>query len=393
MTDQADQLYYTADVSDNDFANDFANAFPSAQESTMPDAPIRPFDGYPKWSGKDDEFDNFLLAILSVVSDPGMKTHLGSDQHVCSAIFSRIPGHRQGEVSSYFRDRLPDYSADPTTTGETPPFVIEDFMRALVSAFLPKDIAARAQSKIYRIRQGPAQPVHSFTADFNTLCARAGVLAPVGAARVQAHKTALNAIMLEACTIRGFQSNTDWDKYIADVLRTGIDIEKLPRFINAKGSKVSQFADSQTGVVLPAATEVPARPATDRVDRDGDITMGGVNAFATTTAAANSSDLVSMVAAAVVQAMRGSPTPSNGTRAQYSPDTRPHPPARTLNQRAALIDAGSCERCAVTPSHPWSQCRFRNFRENPTQRGRGRSPRVNNVAAARSPSSSSSGKE
>ncbi|KAG5925224.1 hypothetical protein E4U61_000001 [Claviceps capensis] len=40
---------------------------------------------------------------------------------------------------------------------EVHPFVIQDFLKVLKTAFLPKDIASRALQKGYAIRQGPAQ--------------------------------------------------------------------------------------------------------------------------------------------------------------------------------------------------------------------------------------------
>ncbi|KAG6195776.1 hypothetical protein E4U35_008261, partial [Claviceps purpurea] len=59
-----------------------------------------------------------------------------------------------------------------------PPFVVDDFMKALITAFLPKDLAARNGKLIYSIRQGPAQPLALFLSDYNALCTRAGPYGP-----------------------------------------------------------------------------------------------------------------------------------------------------------------------------------------------------------------------
>ncbi|KAG6107783.1 hypothetical protein E4U31_008164 [Claviceps sp. LM219 group G6] len=58
------------------------------------------------------------------------------------------------------------------------------------------------------------------------------------------------------------------------------ELEQLAAFRNAKGSKASVFVDRQTNIPLPIMAEAP-RPAAPalRLDRDGDVVMGGVNAL------------------------------------------------------------------------------------------------------------------
>ncbi|KAG5944477.1 hypothetical protein E4U59_007153 [Claviceps monticola] len=52
-----------------------------------------------------------------------------------------------------------------------PPFVVQDFIGVLKTAFLPKDITSRALQKVYAIRQGPAQPLALFMGEFVQWCA------------------------------------------------------------------------------------------------------------------------------------------------------------------------------------------------------------------------------
>ncbi|KAG5920962.1 hypothetical protein E4U61_007267 [Claviceps capensis] len=54
---------------------------------------------------------------------------------------------------------LPPPAPVTTDDDEVHPFVIQDFLKVLKTAFLPKDIASRALQKGYAIRQGPAQPL------------------------------------------------------------------------------------------------------------------------------------------------------------------------------------------------------------------------------------------
>ena len=168
--------------------------------------------------------------------------------------------------------------------------------------------------------------------------------------------------------------------YASDIQKVAIDIEQLPEFLNAKGSKVSQFVDLHLGVIItPNANHPihsPASPASGNTDSDGDIRMGGINNLATTDAR-SMSNLTSLVAAAVVQALQSSNSGSHrSSRGQFKEDQRPFPPARTTQQRATLSSDGACERCAKKPSHRWGECEFRNFKDNPSRPG---ARRINNV--------------
>ncbi|KAG5923558.1 hypothetical protein E4U61_003078 [Claviceps capensis] len=119
----------------------------------------RLYDRYPRWDGDFDSFENWLLAVDLTLSDPEMAPRLGSAAHVCGELFSCIPSQRQSECAEYIRVRQRSrVSPAGTTPGVRLPFVIEDFVQVLVTAFMPKDLAARAQKMVHAIQQGPAQP-------------------------------------------------------------------------------------------------------------------------------------------------------------------------------------------------------------------------------------------
>ncbi|CCE31587.1 uncharacterized protein CPUR_05440 [Claviceps purpurea 20.1] len=329
-------------------------------------APNRLYDGYPKWDGDPNSFENWLFTIDIPISDPGMAAFLGSPAHICGALFARIPSGRQSECSAYIRSRQRS-RFDEGDVAAPPPFVVDDFIRVLRTAFLPKDLAARAGKQIYCIRQGPAQPLALFLGDYNALCTRAGRYAPNGPARIEIHKAALNDFLRTAAAFRGFRSDFDWDDYSQGLIELATEVEQLVAFRNAKGSKVSVFVDRQTNVPLPTVTEAP-RPAAPapRFDRDGDTVMSGVNALSAAT------DVGAQIAALASQiaALQGNaPGRRGGGGSRPSADARPHPPAVSMDVRRQRIVAGHCERCDASPSHRWSECGYRNFQSAPTAPG------------------------
>ncbi|KAG5957461.1 hypothetical protein E4U58_006013 [Claviceps cyperi] len=100
------------------------------------------YDRYPRWDGDFDSFENWLLAMDLTLSDPEMAPRLGNAAHVCGELFSCIPSQRQSECAEYIRVRQRSrVSPAGTTPGVRLPFVVEDFVQVLVTAFMPKDPA------------------------------------------------------------------------------------------------------------------------------------------------------------------------------------------------------------------------------------------------------------
>ncbi|KAG5953200.1 hypothetical protein E4U57_005601 [Claviceps arundinis] len=145
------------------------------------------------------------------MSDPEMALRLGSAAHVCGELFACIPSLRQSECAEYIRVRQRSrFLSEGITPAVRPPFVIEDFVQVLVTAFMPKDLAARAQKMVHAIQQGPAQALSLFLGDYNKWCTRAGHLAPTGAARIEIHKGGLNDFIRTAAATRGFPVGARW---------------------------------------------------------------------------------------------------------------------------------------------------------------------------------------
>lgn len=103
--------------------------------------------------------------------------------------------------------------------------------------------------------------------------------------------------------------------------------------------------------------------------------MSGVTAIGTVT------DLQTMTAViiAAMGAAGGGNNNNRGGDRNFKEDSRPQAPPVSMAVRDARIAAGNCERCDESPSHRWSKCHYKNFRENPTQRGSSRTMRVNNA--------------
>ncbi|KAG6059156.1 hypothetical protein E4U32_004204 [Claviceps aff. humidiphila group G2b] len=124
-------------------------------------------DRYPKWDGDFNSFENWLFAVDLPLSDPEMAPRLGSAAHVCGELFACIPSLRQSECAEYIRVRQRSrFLPEGITPAVRPPFVIEDFIQVLVTAFMPKDLAARAQKMVHAIQQGPAQALSLFLGDY-----------------------------------------------------------------------------------------------------------------------------------------------------------------------------------------------------------------------------------
>ncbi|KAG5954895.1 hypothetical protein E4U58_007402 [Claviceps cyperi] len=87
--------------------------------------------------------------------------------------------------------------------------------------------------------------------NYNSLCTRAGRHAPTGPARIEINKAALNEFTRSAAAIRGFRSDLDFNEYSRGLIELATELEQLPAFRTAKGSKVSVHVGRQTGVPSP----------------------------------------------------------------------------------------------------------------------------------------------
>ena len=144
------------------------------------------------------------------------------------------------------------------------------------------------------------------------------------------------------CAIRGYASDVDFAAYAFDIQKVAIDIEQLPEFLNAKGSKASQFADLHSGIIITPNANHPTRPsAPGNTDSDGDIRMSDINNLTTDDRSTN--NLTALVAAAVVQALQSANLGGHRSNlGQFIEDRHPFPPTRTIQQRATLSSYGAC---------------------------------------------------
>lgn len=123
---------------------------------------------------------------------------------------------------------------------------------------------------------------------------------------------------------------------------------------------------------LPAALDAPAPTApAPRMDRDGDTIMSGVNALSSTKDAQIAALTAQVVAPRWCARSRGG---------NSAGDSRPYPPAISMDVRRQRLTNGHCERCDADPSHRWNDCRYQNFQSSPTVSDPRRA-NVNNIAA------------
>jgi hypothetical protein len=61
-----------------------------------------------------------------------------------------------------------------------------------------------------------------------------------------------------------------------------------------------------------------------------------------------------------------SPKPAiNNVQSQPTHDPRPHTPPCSTTDRRERIDNGYCVRCGSSPSNPWGNCKYKNFKDDP----------------------------
>ncbi|KAG6276177.1 hypothetical protein E4U48_001742 [Claviceps purpurea] len=211
-----------------------SNVNSTADLATAATMAPRLYDWYPMWDGDFNSFENWLLAVDLPLSDPEMAPRLGSAAHICGELFACIPSLRQSECAEYIRVRQrPRFLPEGITPAIRPPFVVEAFIQALVTAFMPKDLAARAVKMVHAIQQGPAQPL--------TFPLLRG-LQQVGGL--------IDSIRAAAAT-RGFKSDVEWDEYSGGspdeiVQSTLVDLD-------AGCSGGRKVAGSGTPLVFPSA--------------------------------------------------------------------------------------------------------------------------------------------
>lgn len=166
-----------------------------------------------------------------------------------------------------------------------------------------------------------------------------------------------------------------YDLFVMEVQDLASELESLPDFRLARGSDKEIYVHEKTGFYqqqtfssptsgpshippnnLPLNLPPPSTLYAD-VDRDGDTKMSDIRALQT--------QMQSLVAA--ISNLNTNNNPSN-----RKPEQRPYPPECSQAERNYRVASGCCERCGRSPSHRWSDCSYRNFRNNPTSRGQGR---------------------
>lgn len=168
-------------------------------------------------------------------------------------------------------------------------------------------------------------------------------------------------------------SNTDYDSFVVGVQEMANELEKLPEFSMATGSDKEFYqrngfwrphTQTNQGQVTLAHSQYQPQPnpyshSFTPVDQDSNVLMGGINALQT--------QMQSLLAA-----FKSTQGKRDSRNKEYRTDNRPFPPDLPQPERNRRVEQGQCERCGRSPSHRWSECRYRNFRVNPTPRGSGK---------------------
>lgn len=300
---------------------------------------------WPKWSGDPSDFPVFQISL------EGIADEFSSSKSFCYQVFSNsLPPDAQKRVAPWMKQRKIAQEWD-----------INQFLNHLEDLFVDNDAPNRAQAKIYAIRQGPRQLFSKFRSVFEQICSEADHLAPTGPAKVNAIKTALSPHLKRGIAYRKGISQVDYDSFVEEVQDLAAGLEALPEFRLGQGSATEYYVYDKSIVTQTTESNDPKPLPTSphMFDRDGDIQMSGVNCIQTQ---------LQEQTQAILAALRSvdSRPPSGKSR---NNDTRPHPPPISQVERNRRIDASQCERCGKSPSHRWGDCQYRNFQNNPTQRG------------------------
>lgn len=299
---------------------------------------------WPKWSGDPSDFPVFQISLEGIAD--GYK----SSKSFCYQVFSNsLPTEAQKRVAPWMKQQKLAQEWD-----------IDRFLSHLEDLFVDNDAPSRAQAKLYAIRQGPNQLFSNFRSVFEQISSEAAHLAPTGAAKVNAIKTALSPHLKRGIAYRKGISQVDYDSFVEEVQDLAAGLEALPEFRSGQGSNIEQYVYDKSIVNLSHDNQATSSQTSFPVtDRDGDIQMSGVN---------NIQSQLQEQTQLILAALKSvdSRVPINKSR--YT-DTRPHPPPLSQAERNRRIDANQCERCGKSPSHRWGDCKFRNFLSNPTPRG------------------------
>ncbi|KHJ30503.1 hypothetical protein EV44_g3310 [Erysiphe necator] len=188
-------------------------------------------------------------------------------------------------------------------------------------------------------------------------------------------KSALVPSLRKGVAYRSNVSMTSYDLFVREVQDLANELESLPDFRLARGSEKEVYVHeilgyqqqistptSSTNVPIPPISfppsSVPSPTPYPNIDHDGDVRMGDINTLQT--------QMQSLVAAISNLNIHNNP---NNRKTEH----RPYPPECSQAERNRRVTNGCCERCGKSPSHRWSDCSFRNFKNNPTSRGQGRS--------------------
>ena len=255
---------------------------PSHPAQTLGSSPLatmatRVYDGWTEWDGQPSTFRTWHVGLTTIALDPAMTNRLGGNRHFVSATYNKVHASRRDEVTPYLSERLADASIG---------YSIQGWLDHLKDQFEPKDLEEKAQEKIYAIRQGPAQTYASFQADFDSLCAQAGQLAPTSAAKCVTHRRALNADLQSALSYRSDVPTVVYKDLVSLLRPLGITREAVSEFATRKGSAVSQYVDAKGTLIVPPGqgqTNHTNQQPKIAVDREGDTHMGGVNTVSSLT--------------------------------------------------------------------------------------------------------------
>ncbi|KAI0998740.1 hypothetical protein K3495_g9453 [Podosphaera aphanis] len=185
-------------------------------------------------------------------------------------------------------------------------------------------------------------------------------------------KCALASHLRKGIAYRQGVSETNYESFAKEVQSLAKELESIPSFRAIRGSDKEYFSFDNTAQATQSTADTnqsiyrtnqssssrAGQPAV-RYNQDGDVQLADISSLQSQIQAQTQAIL------AVLKGTNGKPSSGNLRKS----DLRPFPPEISQTERNRRINCIQCARCGKSPSHRWGDCKYRNFRENPTPRG------------------------
>jgi hypothetical protein len=275
---------------------------------------------WPEWNGKKESYSLFKWTIESKIEQEHGK--LGSNKAICTNIFTGLPQSKQQRVIYWLQ-----------SGGESGDYSPAFFLEHMDEKFLDREEERTSLDKLDRLRQGNKQKFEDFRQQFEQLVARAGSLAPTGAAKIAVMRRSLSPA-LSKLLITVELSNTIYDQYVSRIQSVSTNFESHLEFKRQTGSSKHYYSSDNH---QHSSSQKSSLQSTR--DAEGDTPMIDVSA----------------VVAQVLAQMN-----SKQNKSSQKDDSRPRAEWLSPDVFKKLVEQGKCTRCKLErKGNERHKCKYR----------------------------------